>query len=269
MLSLECRFPFNSSGRRIDQLLYMQESALMEAVSQGTPESWTWQAGLRRPNEPNLFCGGVLIDSAWVLTAAHCVYYMKDLMPTPMIEVIVGEKDLQNQDGVVTNATEVFLHNYYDPNTQDFDFALLRIADPVEQSPLMYIRPIKLPTEDMDFESGTVCFVSGYAPKPGSNSFAKLMTVQVPIASEHACKQVYEDRKITPRMFCAGFEEGGPDACQRDGGGPLVCKDGISWYLKGVVSWGGSCAVPGSYGVYANVKTVIKWIEKTTGLIVD
>lgn len=267
MVKIPSLCSINFSGGRIDQLLYMQESALMEAVSQGTPESWTWQVGLRRPNEPNLFCCGVLIKSAWVLTAAHCVYYMRNLKPTPAIEVIIGEKDLQNKDGVLTNATEVFVHKLYDPDTQDYDFAMLQLADPVEQSPLMYIRPVKLPEEDMDFEPGTVCFVSGYGtPEPGSNSSAKLMIVQVPIASKNACKKVYEDRKITQRMFCAGFEEGGADACQGDGGGPLVCKDGSSWYLKGLVSWGRGCAVPGSYGVYANVKSVMKWIEGITGL---
>ena len=261
-------FLLATTGNRINQLLYMRESALMEAVSQGSPESWTWQAALRRPNKQNVFCGAVLVSSAFVLTAAHCVYYMKDFMPTPLIEVIIGEKDLQNQDGLATNVTEVFLHKDYDPNTQDFDFALLRLADPVEESPLQYIHPVKLPSEDLDFESGTVCFVSGYGiPKPGVNTSAKLMIVQVPIASQKACKAVYKDRKITPRMFCAGFEEGGVDACQGDGGGPLVCKDGFSWYLKGLVSWGRGCAVPGSYGVYADVRKVMKWIEETTGLL--
>lgn len=248
----------------------MQESALIEAVSQGIPESWTWQAGLRRPNEPNVFCCGVLIGSSWVLTAGNCVYAMKDFVPTPLIEVIIGEKDLRNKDGVASNVTEVFLHNKYDPDTQDYNFALLRLADPVEQGPLMYIRPVKLPPEQLDFESGTVCFVSGYrAPKPGNNSFTKLMTVQVPIASDYACKKAYQDRTITARMFCAGFEEGNAVACQGDGGGPLVCKDGNNWYLKGLVSWGRGCAVPGSYGVYANVKKAMKWIEKITGLSGD
>ena len=124
---------------------------------------------------------------------------------------------------------------------------------------------MKLPSEDLDFEPGTICFVSGYGiPKAGSNVFAKLVIVKVPIASQRACKAVYRDHIITPRMFCAGFEEGGGDACQGDGGGPLVCKSEFSWYLKGVVSWGQGCAVPGKYGVYANVKTVLGWIQQTT-----
>ena len=70
------------------------------------------------------------------------------------------------------------------------------------------------------------------------------------------------DGKISERFLCAGFKEGGIDACAYDSGGPLVCPvDGGRWILAGIVSWGDKCALPHKYGVYTNVNEFTAWIN--------
>merc|ERR1719341_102844 len=71
---------------------------------------------------------------------------------------------------------------------------------------------------------------------------------------------------LDPGMLCAGGEEA-KDACQGDGGSPLVCKkaDG-SYQLTGLVSWGIGCGQRGIPGVYVNVKNYLPWIRHNTGL---
>uniref|UniRef100_A0A8C8VQU9 Peptidase S1 domain-containing protein n=1 Tax=Pelusios castaneus TaxID=367368 RepID=A0A8C8VQU9_9SAUR len=101
-----------------------------------------------------------------------------------------------------------------------------------------------------------------------------LQCVDIPILSEEACERSYPGM-ITSTMLCAGYLEGGKDACQvrslihwhlllstytqGDSGGPLVC----SGELQGIVSWGVGCAQKDQPGVYTKVCSLLPWIEST------
>lgn len=112
-----------------------------------------------------------------------------------------------------------------------------------------------------------------------------LQCVDVPILSNKDCDASYPGM-ITDRMVCAGYLEGGKDACQvfphsyaenkyvpwdemmeginssllpaqGDSGGPLVCNG----ELQGIVSWGQGCAQPNYPGVYTKVCSLMPWIN--------
>ena len=65
-------------------------------------------------------------------------------------------------------------------------------------------------------------------------------------------------------QVCAGYREGGKDACDGDSGGPLVVREGSTWQVRrwqvregstwqvaGLVSWGpGTCGERYRPGVY-------------------
>ena len=115
----------------------------------------------------------------------------------------------------------------------------------------------------------TIFVEANFVPSPpgwgtlssGGSTPRVLMQAEVPLVSKETCRRSYP-RSIHDSMLCAGKEEGGVDACQGDSGGPLVCEFGGTWYLEGATSWGYRCAARGYYGVYANVRFLLSWIEE-------
>ena len=91
----------------------------------------------------------------------------------------------------------------------------------------------------------------------------RLQFATVPIFQRGKCSQVYSlFGGITSDMLCAGFDQGGVDACQDDSGGPLVVRG----QLAGIVSFGAGCALAGYPGIYANVAFLRDFVTSTTGV---
>ena len=96
----------------------------------------------------------------------------------------------------------------------------------------------------------------------GGNRTNVLMQASVPIKDNATCHRSYPG-KLHDSMFCAGLDQGGIDTCQGDSGGPMVCEHSGRFYIEGVTSWGYGCAIPGLFGVYADVRYLRHWILQT------
>ncbi|XP_044152718.1 trypsin-like [Bufo gargarizans] len=194
------------------------------------------------------FCGGALISSLWVVSAAHC--YQKH------IQVRLGEHNIKVFEGPeqFIASSQVIPHPHYDPSVLDNDIMLIRLRKPVRLN--SQVQFVSLPTHcDLP---GTQCLVSGWGNtlSNGENYPDVVHCLNAPILSDWLCHDAYPGQ-ITSNMFCLGYLEGGKDACQGDSGGPVVCNG----QLQGVVSWGDGCAVPGYPGVYTKVCNYVSWIE--------
>ncbi|KAL1272662.1 hypothetical protein QQF64_028524 [Cirrhinus molitorella] len=226
--------------------------------------SWPWQVSLHSSDFGGHFCGGSLINSEWVLTAAHCL----PSVTASSLLVYLGKRTQQgvNTYEISRNVISIIVHPSYDPVTSDNDIALLRLSSAVTFND--YIRPVCLAAQGSVFPAGTSSWITGWGdiqsgvglPAPGF-----LQETMVPVVANDQCNTLLGSGSVTTNMICAGLMEGGKDTCQGDSGGPMVSKQCSVWIQSGVTSWGYGCADPNSPGVYARVSQYQNWITSKVG----
>jgi len=236
---------------------------------------WPWQVGLLSRDgwaiNSDPFCGGALVNSRHIVTAAHCT----NGSTGSDIAVTIGDHN------VLESATEpeqrwigveeVIEHPGYDRGVLN-DIAVLRLAQEVD---LSLFSPVCIPptsvasSEEFAGQNATAVGWGALEYETG-NYPATLQELQdlLPIVTKADCvdnEYIYES-DLQPGMFCAGGPGLGIDTCQGDSGGPLTRQTSSGIYeLVGAVSWGRNCAK--SFGVYADLPYYRQWVVDNVGTV--
>ncbi|KAK8742139.1 hypothetical protein OTU49_002136, partial [Cherax quadricarinatus] len=210
--------------------------------------AYPWQVAIYlRLFHWSFHCGGAILNTDYVLTAAHCMKY------STSYRIKIGDYSLRRdeEEEQVFNVSTIFIHPEYSRSVYlDNDVALIKI--------------VRKNGRGIQFGkfAQPVCLVPpAWRYIPGKPEL--LQAAFVSILPDEMCTkdQAYGASSITQGMYCAGYPEGGIDACEGDSGSPMVCKVDGQYTVVGIVSWGEKCALPDKPGVYTRLTHYLDWIS--------
>ncbi|KFB45577.1 hypothetical protein ZHAS_00013564 [Anopheles sinensis] len=240
--------------------------------AQEAKDHWPWHATIFLNNNGTFqyACGGSIIDTNTILTAAHCVHTPNGLISENRIEVHLGRMELNNTDDRVQvhRVSKLIVHPHFLLNNIDNDIALIKLSTNITLT--YFVQPVCLwdKGDDMKWIIEHNGILAGFGETENHSVSNHLREATVKVIRWWDCIETNREaysKTLTSSMFCGRGNESA-NACKGDSGGGLVFEYAGSWFIRGLVSF-----IPGdpvkqcdisAYTVFMDVAKYLDWIEQ-------
>ncbi|XP_070506439.1 collagenase-like [Chironomus tepperi] len=209
-------------------------------------------------------CGGSIISSNWILTAAHCIYKMSNAtVYAGIIDRILGPAEWTAS----ISKSQLVPHELYSPDSTLNDIGLVGAVN-ITFGP--YVQKISIPTVKDAVTSliRRLGDISGWGVTSYIGLAAQdLQYAQGPIVDNFMCVGYFGTDNVKDSHVCLDTRTG-RSTCNGDSGGPLSVTISSRQVLVGIVSFGSAygCEL-GIPAVFTRVSSHLDWIKGKTGLI--
>lgn len=226
--------------------------------SRAPVNQYPWFASVERNGL--LYCGASLIDSQFVLTAAHCepkisdTVRIGDFCPTDFSNC--GQTRQIREIKQIFSNSDYALDFWHGPGIVSNDVLIIQLSEPSD------ITPVEIDAGDYSpsYSGGKPLWGLGFGISDYENETQpnNLLHTELAYVTQEQC--IAEHSFLGPSTMCAYYE--GRDVCRGDSGGPLVDQENGNQVVVGLVSYGEICdGSPEKPGVYTRVADVWPWIR--------
>ncbi|KAJ8976045.1 hypothetical protein NQ317_014097 [Molorchus minor] len=216
-----CKIDINYVSLLVISVFTPLDALENETITEQTVEDvhyrkdFPYQVSLHYSHNDEFICGGTIISSTVVLTAAHCMYYKwGGLLPPIIVTVSAGKTNLNETAWRNFDVDSITLHPLFNKTSMEYDLAVIEVNDQFPTSDVIGSVTVEKAIPEAQYNE---CFVTGWPQQSLNLELTEVVITTCYNYPERICTVKRNENETT----CIN-EAGVPLICDRETGGHFI-----------------------------------------------